>query len=63
MSLEAHLLTHKSVLSIHFSPAVTSLPSCYCGSELFLQECDVATHQHAIIAVLVEQQHPRLGGH
>lgn len=74
MSLEDHLLTHKSVLRIHFSPAVTSLPSCYRrsrGLEPFLQgrtsggknECDGATHQHAIIPVLVEQQHPRLGGH
>lgn len=26
-------------------------------------ECDGATDQHAIIPVLVEQQHPRLGGH
>ena len=59
------LLTHRSVLMTHFSPSVTSLPSCFIPVRPRERQKtrEGRTHQHAIISMVMQKQHSRLQPH
>jgi hypothetical protein len=63
MDSGAHFLTQRSVRKTHFSPAVTSRPSC-CRLRVNAissgEEKKTCTDQHAIFPMLVQQKKSRL---